>query len=117
MECSVNAKGVERQIVVDYNFGEDLNDAIQATSEATIFNHYIASAKLSVNSFVRPMLNAKNEDESFTYSDDEVREALTKWVLPDKTGRSVDKGAKALKMLQGLSPEKRAEILALLGEV
>ena len=114
MECTVKSKKADRDITIDYDFGSDLADFVEKFGEAAAYNHAVASAKLSVNSFVRPMLEAAGEDGTQTHSDEQIRSALGAWVLPDKTGRTVDKAAKILKLMSALSPEKKAEILAAL---
>jgi len=116
MDCTVKSKKADRQITVDFNFGSDLSEAVDMNGEVAVFNHYAASAKLSINSLIRPMLEAVDEEGNPVYDAAQIEAAVAAYKLPDKTGRTVDKGAKALELLQGMSAEKRAEILALLAE-
>ncbi len=117
MECTVKSKKADRMITVDYDFGSDIMDFIEKFGEVAAHNHAVASAKLSINSLVRPMLEAVDETTGeFVNSADAIHAAVSTYKLPDKTGRQVDKGAKAMELLNALSPEKRAEILAALAE-
>ena len=131
MECTVTSKKAElfedskRILTVEYDFGTSVEDAIEKFGAQSVFNHFIASAKLSINSLVRPMLEAVTEtgteetgdlEKSVTYSDEQVHAAVASYKIPDKTGRQVDNVAKAMDALAKSTPEKKAEILALLNE-
>jgi len=127
MECTVTSKKVGRAITVEYDFGTNVNNAIEKFGEESVFNHFVADAKLSVNSLVRPMLEkgltvtGTGEDKEITgeaeFSNEKIHEIVAAYKLPDKTGRRVDPGQKAIDALKALSPEKQAEIMSILGLV
>lgn len=123
MECTVTSKKVNRAITVEYDFGENLEDAVDKFGEESVFNHFVADAKLSVNSLVRPMLEKGLEKDKETgevsgtpeHTNEQIQAIVAEYKLPDKTGRRADPGQKALDALKALSPEKQAEIMAILG--
>lgn len=125
MECTVKSKKVGREITVDYDFGANLEEAIEKFGPQAVHNHFVASAKLSVNSLVRPMLEAGFEFDEATgaviggepaNTDEAIHTVVSTYKIPDKTGRSGGGTAALITKLKGMSAEKRAEILALLQE-
>ncbi len=122
MEVTVNAKKIGRKLAVKFDFGENIHEAVEKFGEEAVFNHFRASGKLSVNSFIRPLLQTyekdpltKEDTETLAFTDEQIRSQFgTAFKLTAKVGRSVDHAAKALAALQNLTPEKRAEIMAIL---
>lgn len=117
-QIELNGSKEKRQMVLEMDFGSSIADAIEKFGEEVVFNHFQASAKLSVQSAVAQKLISVVKDEDLDedvpeYTEDEIREYMADWKLTAKTGRSaVSTLDKAKKLLAALPADTIQELLA-----
>ena len=106
MEIKVKApKADNREVTVDVDIPQDLTGLVEKYGEPLIVSSVIRSLRIQVQAFVRPLIEANQSDEA-------IAEAAAGWV----PGAERDSFASMCSKARSLSPEKRAELLALLGE-
>jgi hypothetical protein len=109
---STKEPGSSRELVVSYNFGETVADAIEMFGEEAVFAGFKADCKVGVQAFVRGRLKATEEDsEAAKYSDEDIIAAVADWKPGTKSRASADPMAKLQALLGKLSPEQRAALL------
>jgi len=57
MQINITSKKTNRSLTVDYDFGADLDEAIQIHGEQVVFDHYVADGKVVAQAVVRGALN------------------------------------------------------------
>ncbi len=115
MQVTTTAKTAlgEREITVNFNFGENLADATEKFGEAVIFSNFVRQAKVGLQSIVRSNAGQLNEaKDEYAKSEEEIINALASWSPSDGTVTRLSKGDKLDKLLGGMSEEERAELLA-----
>ncbi len=117
-KVTANAKidGDERAVSVEFDFGSDLDAAVEAFGEVVVFNNFVASAKVSLQGYIRALGASVDDDGEQVNDDTAIQAKVDAWKVPDKTGRKADKGAKIAALMESLSPEDREAILAQLNE-
>lgn len=109
---STKEPGSNRELVVSYDFGNNVEEAIEKFGAEAVFAGFKADCKVGVQAFVRGRLKATEEDsEAPKYSDDEITAAVADWMPGTKTRQSADPMAKLQALLGKLSPEQRAALL------
>jgi hypothetical protein len=96
-------------VVVEFNFGETLDDAAALFREDVVRHLFILSAKAQLREFVRGMVKG-----SATY--DEIDESVAVWTPVIKT-RGKSKLDQALEIIKGFSTQERGELADLLVEL
>ncbi len=104
MELKVAAPKEKREVVVNVDIPENLNDLIAKYGEETIADCAVRSLRIAAQGFLRPMLESGSTDE-------EVINAASTWM----PGSKRDTFTSLIQAAKGLSPEKRAALLAQLG--
>lgn len=114
-ETSADKSEGARKITLTYNFGKDLDEAVQLHGAEVVYGMFVKSLKIAIQANVRRMMAATKEDGTLEYTD----EAIKNWVENEykpgvRTARvpAEQKLEKMVASLLKLSPEKRAEILA-----
>jgi len=100
VQTSANAEPGARSIEVEYDFGKDLEDAVEKFGDEVVFQTFIAQAKVNLQAMIRRRLN-KNE------TDEEILAAVSEW---KPTFRAVTRKSPLEKMeeiLAKMSPEER----------
>lgn len=101
-----------RSIVVSFDFGDNLESAVEAFGADVVFAGFKADAKVGLQSKVRAMLKATVEDsEELKYDDAAIIEAITAYKPGVKTRTSVDPMVKLAELLGKLTPEQKAALL------
>jgi len=97
---------VDRALVIDYDFTENISDAIAKFGEDVVFSSFMADAKVGLQAFVRARLAKVDEDYM---TDEEIIAEASQWV-PGMRKQS-DPLAKLQTLLSKLSPEQRTALL------
>lgn len=99
-----------RKLEAKFDFGTDINDAIEKFGGDVVFDNFVAAAKVDVQSMIRRKMNSKvvltHDDGTKSerdYTDEEILVAVAEW-KPSKKGvrQSADPLAKAEKLLGSL---------------
>lgn len=98
---------VERSISVEYNFGENLAEAVEKFGEDAVFNGFMADGKVGLQAFVRARLG-KTDEEYMT--DEQILAEAEAW-KPGQRKQAADPMAKLQALLSKLSPDQRAALL------
>lgn len=107
MQVSCKNPSVSRELAVDYNFGENLAEAVEMFGEDVVFTGFVADAKVGLQAIVRARLG-KSDDEYM--SDEEIIAEAAQW-KPGVRKQAADPMAKLQALLAKLSPEQRAAVL------
>jgi len=97
---------VDRALVIDYDFTENLTAAIAKFGEDVVFSSFTADAKVGLQAFVRARLAKVDEDYM---TDAEIIAEASQWVPGMR--KQADPLAKLQALLSKLSPEQRAALL------
>ena len=104
--------GTGRELTVEYNFGDNLDQAVEMFGADAVFSSFKADAKVGLQAKVRGMLKATEDDsEAAKYSDEDIISAIADWKPGVKTRTAADPLAKLKALLEKLSPEQKAAFL------
>lgn len=95
--------------IVSYDFGDTLDDAIALCGREVVHSQYMANARVGLQAIVRAKVKAG-------LSQDQIQSAVNAWkpgMVVEKT--TVDPLVAFSNAFKAGSPEKRAELLAMLG--
>lgn len=95
----------DREISVDYNFGENVSESCEMFGETIVHNVFVANGVIKLQAFIRTMLNAEER-----VSDETIRSKVETWTL--KAREKSDPVAKATKATNKLSDEQKVELMA-----
>lgn len=95
----------ERTIKANYDFGENLAEAIEKYGEEVVFSNYARQAKVSIQAYIRSQADQGK-------SDAEIQEALDSYKLGvvQRSGKS--KVAKASELFANMSDEDKKAFIA-----
>lgn len=93
-----------KRMVVKFDFGDDLDGAVDKYGPAIIYAYYKANATVSIQDVVRSGIKAKK-------SAPEIQKLVDAWV-PGVKRRGRSKSEKMREDFQKLSEDERAELLA-----
>jgi hypothetical protein len=113
-EFTVSESGQEgaRKLVVSYDFGANLAEAVEKFGEDVVFSGFVADGKVSVQAVARGKMK-KNKEDGSAYSDAEILEAVAAYKPGVKSDRgSADPFAKLEKVVGKLNETQKAELLA-----
>ena len=96
-------------VVVEFNFGETLDDAATLFKGDVVHHLFILSAKSQLREFVRGMVK-----RSATF--DEIDESVAVWTPMIKT-RGKSRLSQALQIIEGFSPHELEELADLIVEL
>jgi len=108
MLISARAPKIGREATVEYNIGEDLNEAINLFGDAVVYSAFKQSAVIDVQAVIRRMLEAGKSEE-------EIQNYLSSYKLGVRTtsgGGRRDSYKAALEALLSASPEEREAKIA-----
>jgi len=74
-EISVRSPKTQRSVTLSRNFGATLAEAVDMFGEECVFGIYHRQVKIACQQRVRSALDAKNEDGSLKYTEDEAIQA------------------------------------------
>lgn len=102
-------------IIVEYNFGDNLADAVEKFGEDVVFARFVSAARVDLQGYVRGLMRKTNEEGDFEHSDDVIVQKAGEW-RPSmrKPGKSAKE--KTLDLIDKLSDEEREELMAALSE-
>lgn len=98
------------EATVEYNFGENLDEAVRLFSPEVVFKRFKAAAIVDLQSVVRRHLTGKEPK-----TQDQIQALVNEW-KPGLAKPRKSKTEKALSLLAGMSPSERAALLAELSE-
>ncbi len=93
-----------RVAAVDYDFGPDVNGMINELGAEVVFQH--AKGSITVN-----LQNSLRQWMAQGLSETEIEEKMVDWAPPSGKPRSANKMEKIAKLLEGMSPDQREELL------
>ena len=97
-------EATSRVVTVDYDFSTDVNGMINELGAEVVFQH--AKTSITVN-----LQNTLRQWAAQGLSDAEIEEKMNNWSPPSGKPRSASKMDKITKLLEGLSPEQREDLL------
>lgn len=101
-----------RKVSVEFDFGNDLEDAVSKFGAEAVFAGFKADATVGLQAFVRSRMKATEEDsEELKYTDEEIVAAVAEWKPGVKTRKSADPLEKLKALLDKLPAEARAALL------
>jgi len=103
MNISVTAKKDQKTATVEYDFGDNLQDAVEKFGEETVFSNFIQSAKISLQAIMRRVI-ASGGDVQKTVSSWKPGIQLQRKAVPAKTV--------ILNEFKNMSEEERAAFIA-----
>lgn len=116
-----NAEGVVenpvRKIETEYDFGDNLADAVSKFGEEVVFSSFVAAAKVDAQALIRRHLKSnvpavEGVSTERPYTDEEIVAALAKWKPGVKSERSATSVAdKAEALLGKMTEAQKAEFL------
>lgn len=92
-------------VAVDYDFGDNLAQAVELFGEEVVFTRYKAAAVIDLQALMRNMIRAQK-------TEDEIGEAVSEWKPGVRQLKGKSKEERARELLGKLSAEERAAILA-----
>lgn len=98
--------GKPKALDFEYPVGADLDEAVQLYGAEVVYDHYVKSANIAVQNFVRNQLEAGKSDEL-------ILEAVSKYKLGEDTK---DPMTSALKAVDKMTDEEAEELLKKIAE-
>lgn len=112
-----------RKMEVTFDFGSDIENAIEKFGEDVVFAAFVASASIDAQNFIRQKLEALTKDAegkevagSYANTDEAILGEFASWKPGIKTRERVSPLDKIKKMLAGMSDAQKTALLAGLGE-
>lgn len=106
MELKVAApKANNREVTVEVNIPAELNAQVELYGEDVVADAVVRSMRIAAQGFLRPMIEANASDE-------EIVTAASTWM----PGAKRDSFTTLIASAKSMSPEKRAALLAALGQ-
>lgn len=105
-EKTATDKGPKVEIKFNFDCGDNLSDAVSKFGEETVFEIFKPALRL----------RAQKASKVFSRRGEDVQEKMNEWKPFDALGRTPRTSAEKItdfrEVLAGMSPEKRAELLA-----
>ena len=95
-----------RSIEVDFDFGDTTARAVELFGEEAVYTQFLKGAKVTLQGFVR----AKLGDVEMT--DDAIIAAVADWKPGTRIPRSMSKTSKLEKLLNEMSADEKAALIA-----
>lgn len=106
---SKKGRGPEaKSIVLEFDFGKDLDDAVKKYTAPIVFDYYVNEAKIVFQNKVRGLI-AQGKTEA------EITETMKTWKPGEISKRGKSPVEKIAALLSKLTPEQRAAVKASLG--
>ncbi len=104
MEIKAKVPELDRTITIDYDFGANLDEAVQKFGGEVIYEDFIDSAVITLQSAMRSMARAKKTDE-------EIATALAEWKPGVSRRGKTDPIAGLMARFGKMTPEKQQELI------
>lgn len=104
-----NKTGDQKEIEVQYDFGDDLSEAVSLYGEEAVFNQYIQAARIGLQALLR------RHGENPEATDEQLQEMADNWKPGEKRVTRKSTEEKIADLLQGKSADEIQEILASVG--
>ena len=98
-------KGSGKKIIVSYNFGTSLADAVEKFGEDVVLSGFRRTSVITAQGIMRRLAKAGK-------SDAEIQDAITAWKPGVAMERVMDPVATLKARIANMTPEERAKILA-----
>ena len=102
-QVSAKLSDMEESVTVEYDFGDNLADAVEKYGEETVFSRWVAAARIDLQAYMRGLIKQKKTPE-------EIAEAVENWQPGVKVARSKSAAEKLETLLSKLSEEERAAL-------
>lgn len=99
-----------RSIALNYDFGDNVNAMIEEVGAEAVYHHAKSSMTVALQNAMRSWLSAGHTDEEIQ------GEKVDQWQIPTGRPRAANRMEKVSKLVEKMSPEERATLLASLGE-
>ena len=107
-------KGGPRECEAKYDFGANLQEAIDQFGDEVIFNNFVAQAKINIQALMRRCMTP--DKEGATKSDAEIQAMVDAWKPGAKTVQRKSTVEKARELMGGMTKEQKLELLRALQE-
>lgn len=109
-KIDVDGQKVGKTVTAEYDFGNDLADAVAKHSEEIVFSNYRANGKVTIQALIGRNIEAKVSDEN-------IKDVVAKYKLGAPTERAAKDPTKDIIALwPGMSEEERQNFLKKLKE-
>jgi hypothetical protein len=105
------AKGA-RSIVLTYNFGKDLGEAMKMFDHKVIHSLFVDAATIQLQGKVRPMLRITKGAKGYKSDDVIQKDVAAMKPTMGRKGDSVKKKARLVKAFENMTEAERAEVIA-----
>lgn len=109
-----------RELTMSWNIGKDVNESVEIFGAEVVHSQFKKAIVIAAQANIRRMLDAKNEDGTQKFSDEQIVNHIHNEYKPGvraARGGSEEKAlAKALALLKKMSPEQRATLLGGIAE-
>lgn len=95
----------EREVNVNYEFGEDLESSAELFGADVVYNKFLQSAVIDLQAVVRRAIGQGK-------TDDEIQEVVSAWMPGVRARTAKTPSQKIMDLLKGKTPEEIAAILA-----
>lgn len=103
-EVAARMEGQDRAVIVNYNFGDNLEDAVETFGEDVVFGRYLASARIECQTIIRRGISAGK-------TDDEIVQMVKDWKPGTRMSVKKTDVEKAREALGRMTPEERRQLL------
>ena len=90
----------DREVTIDFDFGDDLAQAVEMYGADVIYSKYKAEAVINLQGLIRSYIKANKTEE-------EINDLVGNWVPGVKAARGKSKEEKLREMFAGLNDEER----------
>ena len=112
--ATAKAGDQELEVTVDYDFGDNLQDAVERFGEDVVFNEFKANARVKLQSGMRGKAFVKDEDGNVSPADPKV---LQEWADSYKPGTGRTRKSTEDKILELTSKMTDEEFQAFLAKI
>uniref|UniRef100_A0A6M3KZA1 Uncharacterized protein n=1 Tax=viral metagenome TaxID=1070528 RepID=A0A6M3KZA1_9ZZZZ len=105
VEIKAKVPELDREMVLEYDFGKDLDEAVVKFGKDPIYQDFVASAKITIQSAMRSMARGGKTDE-------EINTALSEWKPGVARARTVDPVAASINRFASMSNEDQEGFIA-----
>jgi hypothetical protein len=99
VEVTASNASDARSITVEYDFGDNLKDAVARFGEQTVFEYFEDNARIALQGMVRNRLKKEGEDKYV--SDEKIHDQVNKWMPGAKRVSDPAKKAEQIKKAYG----------------
>ena len=115
MQVKARVPKLNLEVAVEYNFGENLNEAVGTFGEDVVFNTFVREAVVGLQSFVRRQLTKEVEGEVVEtgITQDELQAKVNEWKPGIVTRTKKSKIEKMADQTKDMSEEELRELLSM----